>query len=145
MSLYATGIVRIITDLQLRAFESGTMVANFAGGIQEGKDKDGNWINNAIDCEIWGKSAELIVDKLKKGDSILVTGAVRRQEWNDKETGAKRSKHVLSIQRFEFMPRGAATTSEVGNHGARFKGTQLRVGDDANNAGCVKAHVSSVV
>jgi hypothetical protein len=41
-----------------------------------------------------------------------VTGAVRRQEWNDKETGAKRSKHVLSIQRFEFMPRGAATTSE---------------------------------
>ncbi len=63
MSLYATGIVRIITDPQLRAFESGTMVANFAGGIQEGKDKDGNWINNAIDCEIWGKSAELIVDK----------------------------------------------------------------------------------
>ena len=112
MSLYATGIVRIITDPQLRAFESGTMVANFAGGIQEGKDKDGNWINNAIDCEIWGKSAELIVDKLKKGDSILVTGSVRRQEWNDKEAGAKRSKHVLSIQRFEFMPRGAATTSE---------------------------------
>jgi single-strand DNA-binding protein len=112
MSLYATGIVRIITDPQLRAFESGTMVANFAGGIQEGKDKDGNWINNAIDCEIWGKSAEPIVDKLKKGDSILVTGAVRRQEWNDKETGAKRSKHVLRIQRFEFMPRGAATTSE---------------------------------
>ena len=49
MSLYATGIVRIITDPQLRAFESGTMVANFAGGIQVGKDKDGNWINNAID------------------------------------------------------------------------------------------------
>jgi single-strand DNA-binding protein len=105
MSLYATGIVRIITDPQLRAFESGTMVTNFAGGIQEGKDKDGNWINNAIDCEVWGKSAELIVDKLKKGDSILASGAVRRQEWNDKETGAKRSKHVLSISRFEFMPR----------------------------------------
>lgn len=112
MSLYATGIVRIITDPQLRAFESGTMVANFAGGIQEGKDKDGNWINNAIDCEIWGKSAELIVDKLKKGDSILVTGAVRRQEWNDKETGAKRSKHVLSIQRFEFMPRTSSPAEE---------------------------------
>lgn len=113
MSLYATGIVRIITDPQLRAFESGTMVANFAGGIQEGKDKDGNWINNAIDCEIWGKSAELIVDKLKKGDSILVTGAVRRQEWNDKETGAKRSKHVLSIQRFEFMPRTSSPADEA--------------------------------
>ena len=47
MSLYASGIIRIITDPSLRTFDSGTMVANFAGGIQEGKDKDGNWINNA--------------------------------------------------------------------------------------------------
>jgi single-strand DNA-binding protein len=107
MSLYATGIVRLITEPAMRTFDSGTVVTNFAGGIQEGKDKDGNWINNAIDCEVWGKSAELIVDKLKKGDSILITGAIRRQEWSDKESGAKRSKHILSIQRFEFMPRGA--------------------------------------
>jgi single-strand DNA-binding protein len=107
MSLYASGIIRIISDPQLRTFDSGTMVANFAGGIQEGKDKDGNWINNAIDIEVWGKSAELIVDRCKKGDSIFVTGNIRRQEWADKETAAKRSKHVFSVQRFEFLPRGA--------------------------------------
>jgi single-strand DNA-binding protein len=107
MSLYASGIIRIITDPQLRTFDSGTMVANFAGGIQEGKDKDGNWINNAIDIEVWGKSAELIVDRCKKGDSIFVTGNIRRQEWADRETAAKRSKHVFSVQRFEFLPRGA--------------------------------------
>jgi single-strand DNA-binding protein len=112
MSLYANGIVRIISDPQLCSFDSGTVVCNFAGGIMEGKDKAGNYINNAIDVEVWGKSAEIIVDKLKKGDSILVTGAVRRQEWNDKETGAKRSKHVLSVQRFEFLPRAATTPSE---------------------------------
>ena len=111
MSIYATGIIRIISDPQLRTFDSGTMVANFAGGIQEGKDKDGNWINNAIDCEVWGKSAELIVNKLGKGDSILVTAAIRRQEWNDKTTGDKRSKHILSVQRFEFMPRAAAAAA----------------------------------
>jgi len=105
MSLYASGIVRIISDPQLRAFESGSIVANFAGGIQEGKDKDGNYINNVIDIEMWDKSAELVVDRCKKGDSIMVTGNVRRQEWNDKETGAKRSKHVLNVQWFEFLPR----------------------------------------
>ena len=49
MSLYATGVIRIISDPQLRAFESGSMVCNFAGGIMEGKDKNGNYINNAID------------------------------------------------------------------------------------------------
>jgi single-strand DNA-binding protein len=109
MSLYASGIVRIISDPQLRAFESGSMVANFAGGIQEGKDKDGNYINNVIDIEMWGKSAELVADRCKKGDSIMVTGNVRRQEWNDKTTGDKRSKHVLNVQRFEFLPRAAQT------------------------------------
>jgi single-strand DNA-binding protein len=112
MSLYASGIIRIITEPSLRTFDSGTMVANFAGGIQEGKDKDGNWINNAIDIEIWGKSAEVVVDRCKKGDSIFVTGNVRRQEWADKTTGDKRSKHVFSVQRFEFLPR-AAQADEV--------------------------------
>ena len=105
MSLYASGIVRIISEPQLKAFESGTMVCNFGGGIQEGKDKNGEYINNAIDVEAWGKTAEIIVDKLKKGDSIFVSGNLRMQEWQDKDSGSKRRKHVLSVQRFEFLPR----------------------------------------
>ena len=78
----------------------------------EGKDKNGEYINNGIDCEIWGKSAELVCDKCKKGDSIQVTGTIRRQEWADKQTGDKRSKHVFSVSRFEFLPRAANNTSE---------------------------------
>jgi single-strand DNA-binding protein len=105
MSLYASGIVRIITEPALRSFDSGTMVANFAGGIMEGKDKQGNYINNAIDIEIWGKSAEVVVDRCKKGDCIMVSGNIKRQDWADKTTGDKRSKHVLSVSRFEFLPR----------------------------------------
>ena len=81
------------------------MVANFAGGIMEGKDKQGNYINNAIDIEIWGKSAGIVVDLCKKGDCIMVSGNIKRQDWADKTTGDKRSKHVLSVSRFEFLPR----------------------------------------
>ena len=113
MSLYASGIIRIISDPTLKSFDSGTHVANFAGGIQEGKDKNGNWINNVIDIEIWGKSAEVVVDRCKKGDSIMVTGNVKRQDWEDKKTGDKRSKHVLAVSRFEFLPRAANNTSEL--------------------------------
>ena len=113
MSLYASGIVRIISDPALRSFDSGTMVANFAGGIMEGKDKQGNYINNAIDVEIWGKSAEVVVDRCKKGDCIIVSGNVKRQEWADKTTGDKRSKHVLSVSRFEFLPRTSGASDEV--------------------------------
>lgn len=114
MSIYATGIVRLITEPQLRAFDTGNMVTNFVGGINEGKDKAGNWINNAIDVEVWGKSAEVVADKLRKGDSINVNGTIRRQDWNDKTTGERRSKHVLNVSRFEFMPRlNTAASNEV--------------------------------
>jgi len=113
MSLYASGIIRIISDPTLKSFDSGTQVANFAGGIQEGKNaKTGEWINNVIDVEIWGKSAEVVVDKLKKGDSIFCTGNVKRQDWEDKKTGDKRSKHVLAVSRFEFLPRANNTNDE---------------------------------
>lgn len=113
MSLYATGVVRIISEPQMKFFDSGTSVCNFGGGINEGKDKDGNYINNAIDVEVWGKGGEMIADNCKKGDSIMVTGAIRRQEWTDKDTGSKRSKHVLSVQRFEYLPRAKAADSEA--------------------------------
>lgn len=105
MSLYASGVVRIISEPQIKFFESGTSVCNFGGGISEGKDKDGNYINNAIDVEVWGKGGEMIADTLKKGDSIMVTGSVRRQEWQDKDSGSKRTKHVLNVTRFEYLPR----------------------------------------
>ena len=109
MSLYSSGVVRIISEPQLKSFDSGNVVVNFAAGINEGKDTEGNYINNAIDVEIWGKSAEIVYDKLKKGDSLFVTGNVRRNEWMDKDSGTKRSKHSLSVARFEFLPRPASS------------------------------------
>ena len=107
MSLYANGIVRIITKPEARYFESGAMVVNFVGGLYEGKDKNGNYIKAAIDAEVWGKVGKTILERCNLMDSIMVIGSIKRQEWEDRETGAKRSKHVLSVTRFEFLPRNA--------------------------------------
>ena len=108
MSLYVNGLVRIITKPEARYLESGNTVVNFVGGIHEGKDKNGNYIKNAIDCEVWGKVGETILERCSLMDSIMVTGIIRRQDWEDRETGAKRSKHVLKIGRFEFLPRNTS-------------------------------------
>lgn len=112
MSLYASGVVRIISEPQIKFFDTGMSVCNFGGGIQEGKDKQGNYIKNAIDVEVWGKGGEMIADNCKKGDSIMVTGSIRRQDWEDKETGKNRSKHILNVTRFEYLPRTQADSSE---------------------------------
>jgi single-strand DNA-binding protein len=106
MSLYATGVVRLVTDPQLKTFDSGSMVANFAGGLTEGKDRNGNYIKNVIDCELWGASASAFCDKLRKGDCVQLSGAIRMQEWTDRD-GQPRRKHVLAANRFEFLPRAS--------------------------------------
>jgi single-strand DNA-binding protein len=118
MSLYANGIVRIITKPEARYLESGNTVVNFVGGIHEGKDKSGNYIKNAIDCEVWGKVGETILERCSLMDSIMVTGSIRRQDWEDRETGAKRSKHVLKIGRFEFLPRNTSDDASAPSAGA---------------------------
>ena len=106
MSLYASGIVRIISDMRLKTFDSGSVVLNFAGGILEGKDKDGEYIENVMDVEVWGEnSANAIQKYCNFKDCILVSGVVKMQTWTDKDTGKDRRKHVLSVQRFEFLPR----------------------------------------
>ena len=108
MSLYASGIIRIISEPATRMFESGAMVANFAAGIQEGKDKNGEYIQNVIDAEIWGEqSVNTFMKYCKHKDCIFISGVIKMQEWPDKETGKNRRKHVLSVQRFEFLPRTA--------------------------------------
>ena len=80
-----------------------SQVANFSLAAKTGKDET-TWIN----CQVWGKTGQTILDRCKLMDSIMVTGNIKRQEWQDKETGAKRSKHVLSVARFEFLPRNTS-------------------------------------
>ena len=110
MSLYATGIIRIISDMRLKTFDSGTVVLSFAGGIQEGKDKNDEYIENVMDVEVWGEnSANAIQKYCNVKDCIFVSGVIKMQKWQDKDTGKDRRKHILSVQRFEFLPRTTPT------------------------------------
>jgi single-strand DNA-binding protein len=113
MSLYASGVVRIISDLESRSFESGTNVVKFGGGLNEGKDRNGDYIKNAIDCEAWGKTADVITRFMDNGSSFFASGRILQQRWQDRE-GGNRSKHVFTIDRVELLPR----SGEAVNNGA---------------------------
>lgn len=123
MSLYAQGVVRVLTDPDVKYFESGSSVVKFLGGLNEGKDKDGAYINNSIEVEAWNKTGEVIVNYAPKGSNILVSGNIRQEEWEDKTSGAKRKKHVLKAARIELLPKagegnGAATPAATSPFGA---------------------------
>lgn len=104
MSLYAQAILRCLTPPETKTVGESSVTSLYAG-ISEGKNKNGEYINNAIDVEAWGKTGEAIARFFNKGDSFQASGNIQMQEWDDKQTGAKRRKHVFKVQRMEFLPK----------------------------------------
>ena len=105
MSLYTTGTIRVISEPKLKDI-NGTPLVSFYGGSSEGKNKNGEYINNKIDCEVWGgNQAKTIIEWVGKGGVFLATGQILMDEWEDKETGKLRRKHKFKIGRVELLPR----------------------------------------
>jgi len=56
-----------------------------------------------IDCTAFGKVAEIINQYCKKGAAILVEGRLKYDQWEDKQTGNKRSKLSVVVDNFQFV------------------------------------------
>lgn len=84
-------------DPELRYVGSGSAVCSFSVAVkdrwkQDGQDKEKTvW----IDVKAWKDTAELANEHFKKGSAIHVEGKLDVEEWDDKQTGQKRSKVVI--------------------------------------------------
>lgn len=45
-----------------------------------------------VDVTLWGRTAEVAGEYLKKGRPVLIEGRLQLDSWDDKQTGQKRSK-----------------------------------------------------
>lgn len=97
-------------DPEIKYFESGNVVANLTLAVNRRKDEDPDWFN----LEIWGKTAQVAADYVRKGSLIGVTGSIRIEKWTDKTTGEQRSKPVVRVDRLELLgsKRDNAPTSD---------------------------------
>jgi single-strand DNA-binding protein len=55
-----------------------------------------------IDCRAFGKQAETLNQYMSKGKPILVEGRLDYDTW-EAQDGSKRSKHRITIERFQFV------------------------------------------
>jgi single-strand DNA-binding protein len=94
-------------DPELRAIPSGQNVCSFSLAVNR------SWKNAAgeqqeavdyIDCNIWGKPAEIINQYMKKGSGILVSGRLQQRTWE--QEGQKRSKVEVVVEDFNFVGGG---------------------------------------
>ena len=92
--------------IELRYLPSGSAVAKTSLAVNRAwKDKTtGENKTEAmfIDIVIYGKSAEIANQYMLKGKKILAEGRLVLEQWMD-QSGQKRSKHVLSVESFQFL------------------------------------------
>jgi single-strand DNA-binding protein len=67
-----------------------------------------------VDCEAWGKQAEVIKQYMAKGRPIFIEGRLKLDTWEDKD-GGKRSKMRVVVENFQFLGSGGG-----GGGGERF-------------------------
>lgn len=68
-----------------------------------------------VDCQIFGKRAEVVNEYFKKGSQIFIEGRLKFESWQDQE-GGKHSKLRVLVENFEFC--GGKRVKDSGSDGS---------------------------
>ncbi|MCX8090359.1 MAG: single-stranded DNA-binding protein [Verrucomicrobiae bacterium] len=63
-----------------------------------------------VDVDVFGRTAENVAQYMRKGRPILIEGRLRLDQWDDKQTGQKRSKLSVVAEAVQFL--GAPPNNE---------------------------------
>jgi len=106
-------IGRLTREPESRTFANGGKVAffGFAVNTRRKNAQTGQWENGDavfIDCKVfnrgdYGKKADTALQYLHKGHQAYLEGRLVFEQWDDKQTGQKRSKHVLEVEEFQML------------------------------------------
>ncbi|MBE9128476.1 MULTISPECIES: single-stranded DNA-binding protein [unclassified Coleofasciculus] len=102
MSLNVVNLVgRVGADPDVKYFESGSVLCKLALAVDRrsrNNDKP-DWFN----LELWGKTAEIAANYVRKGKLIGVQGSLKIDRWSDRTTGVERSTPVIKVDRLELL------------------------------------------
>jgi len=119
-------IGNLTRDVELRYTPSGTAVAKFGLATNRTyKDtitKENKQEVMFIDITMFGRSAEIANQWLKKGKKVLIEGRLVLDQWTD-QSGQKRSKHSVVAEKMQFMDN-KNENSGAGSYGNSASGYQ---------------------
>jgi single-strand DNA-binding protein len=91
---------RVGKDPEVRYFESGKVLSTLTLAVnRRSKNDEPDWFN----LEIWGKTAEIAANYVRKGSLIGIQGQLKIETWSDRATGASRSKPVIRVDRLDLL------------------------------------------
>lgn len=99
---------RLTADPELRYVANGTAVTDLRIAVnREWTTESGEKMKDVcfVDVTFWKRQAEVACQYLRKGSGVFIEGSLKMDQWDDKNTGEKRSKLKVSGDRFHFLDK----------------------------------------
>jgi len=90
-------------DPELRYIPSGTAVSDVTVAVNERIKRNDQWVEEPVfvDVTLWGRTAEVASEYLKKGAPVLIEGRLRQDRWE--KDGQKHSKLRVNCDRMQML------------------------------------------
>jgi single-strand DNA-binding protein len=125
-------------DPEVKYTSGGTAIAKLGMAINRtwtNKEGQKQEETTFVDVDAFGRQAEVIGQYLKKGRPVMIEGRLKLDQWDDKQTGQKRSKLGVTLEGFQFLD----SRGEGGGGGGGGQGYQ----SDTPAAGASSASASA--
>ncbi len=102
MSLNVVNLVgRAGGNPEIKYFDSGNVVCKFTLAVnRRTRNSDQpDWFN----LEMWGKTAEVAGNYVRKGSLVGIQGSLKIETWMDRNTNKERSKPVIKVSRLDLL------------------------------------------
>ena len=88
-------------DPEVKYFDSGSIKCRLTLAVNRRtrKTDQPDWFT----LELWGKTAEVAGNYVRKGSLIGVTGSLKFDYWQDRNTGVNRSMPIIKVDRLDLL------------------------------------------
>lgn len=106
-------IGNLTRDVDLKYLPSGSAVSTIGlASNRRYKKQDGSQGEEVcfVDVKLFGRTAEVANQYLRKGSQILIEGRLSLETWND-QNGSKRSKHTIIAESMQMLGKSDSSNS----------------------------------
>jgi single-strand DNA-binding protein len=95
-------IGRLAQDIELKYTSNNNANARFSLAVaRKYKNSDGEYVTDFLPCEAWRKTAEVMAERLKKGDQVGIEGCLNQDRYE--KDGKKVSFVKVIVNSFTFI------------------------------------------
>lgn len=108
----------VTRDPEIRYTPKGSAVCDLGVAVNRAYTTDSGEKREEVtfvDVTLWGRTAEVASEYLKKGRPVFVEGRLQMDTWDDKQTGQKRTRLRVVAENMQLLggrPQGGGDTGE---------------------------------